>query len=119
MTVLTYTCLGQKIASYRGLVSRATSVYRLEHAYSFGLVMKYSWRFKTHRREDKVIRAAREADPAHTPDGYVQLLGCEYVLLPQRLMLEFLFSFQVYAISCRCPHRVRSRYDAAFQASVA
>lgn len=36
--------------------------------YAFGLVIKYSWQQKSHRRGDEVIRIARTADPVHTPE---------------------------------------------------
>ena len=137
---------GQKIVSQPGIVGRTTAVYRLEvPQYPIGLVMKYSWQVKTHCREDKIIRAAREADPVHTPelfgtavvendstfeslrnacrrksknyqarelrvmvmreylplselgfgddfwDAYVQLLGCEWLPSPLRLMMLIIF----------------------------
>ena len=61
--------LGTKIVSHKGLVDRSTSVYHLENSnYPVSLVLKYSWQVKTHRREDTMIREARQADPLHTPE---------------------------------------------------
>lgn len=61
--------LDRKIVAHSGVVGRSTAVYRLKHSeYAFNLVIKYSWQVKTHRREDEIIRSAREADPFHTPE---------------------------------------------------
>ena len=60
---------GQKIVSQSGIVGRATTVCHLEGLdYPLGLVLKYSWQLTTRRREDEIIRVAREADPIHTPE---------------------------------------------------
>lgn len=61
--------IDEKIIAQPSIIGRATTVYRLAGLeYSPNLVMKSSWQLKTHRREDDIIRAAREVDPVHIPE---------------------------------------------------